>query len=365
MTRDVAEEPFLYNPAMLDFDPNAAPDAGSGVFGLPHKEKDAALVLLPVPWEATTSYGGGTSKGPEAILAASGQIDLYDGDIMKPYVPGIFMRPEDPQVRAWNRAARAAASKVIKAGGKVAGKKELQKALQTANDLGGKLNDWVYAQTKGVMDAGKLVAVIGGDHSVPYGAFLAAAEKHGDFGLLHFDAHSDTRVAYEGFTWSHASIMYNALENIPRITRITQVGVRDYCEQEHEFLHSLGPRAKLFYDRDIAAERFNGTPWMRTAAQIVDTLPDKVWISFDIDALDPKLCPHTGTPVPGGLQFAEVNFLLGLIARSGRTIIGFDLVEVCPAPGAADEWDANVGMRLLYKLAAWTFVSRGCCKPRA
>lgn len=355
----------MYNPAMLDFDPNAAPDANSGVFGLPHREEDAALVLLPVPWEATTSYGGGTSKGPDAILAASGQIDLYDGDVIKPYVPGIFMRPEDPQVRAWNRTARAAASKVIKAGGKVAGKKDLQKALKTANDLGERLNDWVYGQTKSLLEAGKIVGIIGGDHSVPYGAFRAAAEKHGDFGLLHFDAHSDTRVAYEGFTWSHASIMYNALENIPQISRITQVGIRDFCEQEHEFIRSLGHRAKVFYDKDIAAARFGGSSWTRTATEILETLPDKVWISFDIDGFDPKLCPHTGTPVPGGLEFQEVNHLLGLIARSGRTIIGFDLVEVAPAPGAADEWDANVGMRLLYKLAAWTFVSRGYCKPHA
>ncbi|OGS41576.1 MAG: arginase [Elusimicrobia bacterium RIFOXYD12_FULL_66_9] len=350
---------------MLYFDPNSAPDAHAGVFGLPHKEKDAALILLPVPWEATTSYGGGTAKGPNAILAASGQIDLYDGDVIKPYVPGIYMRPESPEVRAWNRTARAAAQKVIKAGGKVEGKKDLLKALKTANDLGGKLNDWVYGQTKSLLDAGKIVGIVGGDHSVPYGAFQAASEKHGDFGLLHFDAHSDTRVAYEGFVWSHASIMYNALENIPRITRITQVGIRDYCEQEHEFVRSLGHRAKVFSDREIAAARFGGSSWMRTATDIVDTLPDKVWISFDIDGLDPKLCPHTGTPVPGGLEFSEANFLLGLIARSGRTIIGFDLDEVCPAPGAADEWDANVGMRLLYKLAAWTFVSRGYCKSHA
>ena len=114
-----------------------------------------------------------------------------------------------------------------------------------------------------------------------------------------------------------------------------------------------------------AAARFSVGSWMRTANDILDTLPDKVWVSFDIDGLDPKLCPHTGTPVPGGLEFQEVNFLLGLLARSGRTIIGFDLVEVAPAPGASDEWDANVGMRLLYKLAAWTFVSRGYCKPHA
>ena len=350
---------------MLDFDPNAPPDADSGVFGLPHQEKDAALVLLPVPWEATTSYGGGTSKGPAAILAASGQVDIFDGDVIKPYVPGIFMRPESKEVRAWNKTAKAAAQKVIQVGGNIAGRKDLQKALQTANELGGKLNEWVRRESKALMEAGKIVGVVGGDHSVPYGAFQAAAETHGKFGLLHFDAHSDTRVAYEGFTWSHASIMYNAMENIPQISKIVQVGIRDYCEQEHEFLLALGGSAQVFFDRDLAARRFSGEAWAKTANDIVAALPEKVWVTFDIDGLDPRFCPHTGTPVPGGLEFSEVNYLLGALAKSGRTIIGFDLVEVAPAPGGKDEWDANVGMRLLYKLAAWTFVSRGLCKPRA
>jgi agmatinase len=350
---------------MLDFDPNGAPDEDSGVFGLPHQEKDAALVLLPVPWEATTSYGGGTSNGPAAILAASGQVDLFDGDVVKPYVPGVFMRPESKEVRAWNKTAKAAAQKVIKVGGKIEGRKDLQKALKTANDLSEKLNEWVRRETKALMAAGKIVGVVGGDHSVPYGAFQAAAETHGEFGLLHFDAHSDTRVAYEGFVWSHASIMYNAMENIPKISKIVQVGIRDYCEQEHEFLRALGSRATVFFDRDLAARRFKGEAWTVTAQAIVDALPPKVWVTFDIDGLDPRFCPHSGTPVPGGLEFSEVNFLLGLLARSGRTILGFDLVEVAPAPGGKDEWDANVGMRLLYKLAAWTFVSRGLREPRS
>lgn len=349
--------------AMIDFDPNAPSDS-DGIFGLPHEEKDAALVLVPVPWEATTSYGAGTSKGPSAIQKASSQIDLFDGDVIKPYEPGIFMRPESKEVRAWGKTAKAAAQKVIEVGGAVEGKPALRKALKTANDLGAKLNDWVYRETKSLMGAGKIVGLVGGDHSIPYGAFRAAAETHGRFGLLHFDAHSDTRVAYEGFTWSHASIMYNAMENIPEIAKIVQVGIRDYCEQEAEFLHALGGRAKVFFDRELAARRFSGEAWTKTAADIVGALPEKVWVTFDIDGLDPKLCPHTGTPVPGGLDFAEVGHVLGLLARSGRTILGFDLVEVAPAPGGRDEWDANVGMRLLYKLAAWTFVSRGLCKPR-
>ncbi|MEK7233704.1 MAG: agmatinase family protein [Elusimicrobiota bacterium] len=349
---------------MLDFDPNSAADEEAGVFGLPHEEKDAALVLVPVPWEATTSYGGGTSKGPAAILKASGQVDLFDSEVHRPYEPGIFMRTESKEVRAWNKTAKTAARKIIKAGGRIEGNKNLQQALKITNELGGKLNDWVYREAKDLMDAGKIAGIVGGDHSVPYGAFQAAAEKHGDFGLLHFDAHSDTRVAYEGFTWSHAAIMYNAMENIPQISKIIQVGIRDFCEQEHKFIRSLGQRARVFYDRDLATRRFAGEPWTKTAGEIAASLPQQVWITFDIDGLDPKLCPHTGTPVPGGLDLAQAVHLIGLVARSGRKIIGFDLNEVSPAPGGRDEWDANVGMRLLYKLIAWTFVSRGLCKTR-
>lgn len=349
---------------MLNFDPNAAPDADSGVFGLPHTEKESAMILLPVPWEATTSYGGGTSKGPSAILEASGQVDLFDGEVHKPYEPGIFMRPESKLVRAWNKAAKAAAQKVIKLGGRIDGNKAAQKALKTANDLGGKLNEWVYRETKGILEQGKIAGLVGGDHSIPYGAFRAAAEKHGDYGLLHVDAHSDTRDAYEGFVNSHASIMRNAMNDIPQITRIVQVGIRDFCEEEDSFTRALGARAKVFLDRDLAERRFAGEPWTKTASEIVAALPEHVWITFDIDGLDPVLCPHTGTPVPGGLQFAEATHLIGLVAKSGRKIIGFDLNEVSPAPGGKDEWDANVGMRLLYKLVAWTFVSRGMRKIR-
>ncbi|MBI3300110.1 MAG: arginase family protein [Elusimicrobia bacterium] len=347
---------------MTDFDPDG-PAGGDGVFGLPHGEADAALVLLPVPWEATTSYGGGTSRGPAAILAASAQIDLFDPQVGDPWRPGIHMLAESPRVRAWNNKAKAAAQKVIRAGGE-ANTPALRKALAEANQLGGELNGWVRSECARLMAAGKVVGVVGGDHSVPYGAFQAAAERHGSFGLLHFDAHSDTREAYEGFLWSHASIMRNALRDIPQISKIVQVGIRDFCREEDDYVRGLGPRARMFTARELSSRRFAGKPFGEAAAEAVAALPEKVWVTFDIDGLDPKLCPGTGTPVPGGLEFDEADHILGLLARSGRTILGFDLVEVSPSPGGKDEWDANVGMRLLYRLAAWTLRSRGLVKDR-
>ena len=315
---------------MRGFDPDSAAAEGSGIFGLPFKEKEAKLVLIPVPWEATASYGKGTAKGPRAIMRASRQIDLFDPEVEKPYAPGIFMRPE----RRWGKGAS-----------------------------GDALNDWVHSQAKALMGQGKIVGIVGGEHSVPFGAFQAAAEACGAYGILHFDAHSDTRDAYEGFQWSHASIMRNAMERIPQVSKLVQVGVRDYCGQEDAFLRGLKGRAKVFFSHELARRRFAGKPFADTALEVVSCLPERVWVSFDIDALDPSLCPHTGTPVPGGLGFEEACLILSSLARSGRRILGFDLVEVAPAPDGKDEWDANVGMRVLNKLAAWTFVSRGLCKP--
>ena len=119
-------------------------------------------------------------------------------------------------------------------------------------------------------------------------------------------------------------------------------------------------------DRDVARAKARGTSWAELCRRIVSALPDKVWVSFDIDGLDPKLCPHTGTPVPGGLELGEVAFLLHEIATADKTIVGFDLCEVAPnLADESDEWDANVGARVLYKLCGFTLASQGLAKLRA
>jgi agmatinase len=118
---------------------------------------------------------------------------------------------------------------------------------------------------------------------------------------------------------------------------------------------------KVYFDEDLNQRKFSGENWSKTASEIVSQLPQNVWVSFDIDGLDPRFCPNTGTPVPGGLDFQEAVYLIAAVVRSGRTIIGFDLNEVAPSPNG-DEWDANVGARLLYKLCAWTLASQKKCK---
>ena len=346
------------------FDPNGAATAHSGIFGLPYTLAESALAYLPVPWEATTSYGGGTAGGPAAILAASRQVDLFDAEVLRPYEPGLCLLPESAQIRRRGLSARRLAKRIIARGGDIAGSRPLQKALAEVNAAGDWLNAHVAKETSRLLTAGKIVALIGGDHSTPFGALEAVARKHPKFGVLQIDAHADLRQAYEGFTWSHASIMHNVLSRIPAVERLVQVGIRDFCEEEYDFGRQQGRRLKVFWDADLQERRHLGQAWAKTVAEIVSTLPRDVWISFDIDGLDQRFCPHTGTPVPGGLDFAEAVHLIAAVARSGRKIIGFDLNEVSRSPDGTDEWDANVGARLLYKLTAWTLVSQGLRRPR-
>ncbi|NBX92878.1 MAG: arginase [Proteobacteria bacterium] len=346
------------------FNPNSAASKDSGIFGLPFRISESSLVYIPVPWEVTTSYGGGTSKGPKAIFKASHQVDLFDWDVLRPYECGLYLKKESPEVLRWNQLGKEKAHLIIEKGGDISDEPGLQAHLQEVNALGALLNDWVRKETLALLKNNQIPAILGGDHSVPFGALQAVAEFHPQFGILHFDAHSDTRKAYEGFTWSHASIMHNVLEGIPQVSKLVQVGIRDFCEEELNYCQSKGNRVKTFFDSQIQSQKAEGQHWKTICDEIVRELPQKVWISFDIDGLDPKLCPHTGTPVPSGLEFSEATYLLKALALSKRQIIGFDLNEVAPDPQEQSEWDANVAARLLYKLTAWTLYSQGKARLR-
>lgn len=338
---------------MSGFDPDAASTEDSGVFGLDVSEADAAVVLLPVPFEATTSYRGGTSKGPAAILEASRQVDLTDLETGRPWAAGIHMRAIPEQIQALSDEAQAAAAPIIACGGDIAGDPQMQAALRAVDEAGAAVNQTVYVQARDLIAAGKVVGLVGGDHASPFGAIRAHAEAYGPLGILHLDAHADLRVAYEGFTWSHASIMERVLAEVPGVERLVQVGLRDLGSRELEAIEA-DPRIEAFFDPGLAEARLQGR-LLDVFDEAVAHLPDNVYCSFDIDGLDPALCPNTGTPVPGGLAFAEASFLLRAVVRSGRRIVGFDLCEVAPG---ADEWDGNVGARLLYKLIGWTLKSQ-------
>lgn len=328
---------------LSDFDPDGP--GGDTLFGLPHGVDDAAVVVLPVPWDATTSYRQGTAHAPARVLEASSQLDLYDLQTREAWRQGIAMAPVDPRVQAWSEEASAA---VATARGSDGGART--EATERANARAEDLTTWLDGEVEALLSRGRIPAVLGGDHSVPLGAMMAAARSHPGLGVLHVDAHLDLRVAYEGFTHSHASILHNVLERAD-VASVVHVGIRDVCRPEWHRVHDDG-RLHAFSDPMIAKELAQGTTWASLVQSMLAPLPDQVWITFDIDGLEPSLCPTTGTPVPGGLSWAQATTLLAALADSGRTIVGFDLCEVGPG-----EWDAIVGARMLYKLATWAITT--------
>lgn len=332
------------------YDPNGVGSKLANLFGLPSTDENSRIIILPVPWEVTVSYGAGTAKGPAAILDASTQLDLYDPEGVKIWEVGVFMPPISDVWQQRNDWLRQRAADYIAALEESENPLEEAKRWTTViddiNRTSVELNAWLQAEALKYLSAGQLVGVIGGDHSSPLGLMQALAQHHPEYSILHIDAHADLRVAYEGFTFSHASIMDNALK-IPQISRIVQVGIRDLCPAEAARIEQSNRRVVAFYDWELKSRQFTGQPWHQTCEEILATLSSKVYISFDIDGLDPSFCPHTGTPVPGGLRFEEAAYLLTQVARSGKQVIGFDLCEVAPGE---DDWDGNVGARVLYKL---------------
>ena len=332
------------------FDPNGPSNPKHNIFGLPFSEEDARLVVVPIPWEVTVSYNAGTARAAEHVFRASMQVDLFDGETGDAWKKGFFMRQPDRKVLMKSDYLRKEAELYIDytSKGEVLEKNSFMcKSLKEINEGSANLNKWVYEQTRASLDKGKLVALLGGDHSTPLGYLKAIAEKHGDFGILQIDAHCDLRKSYENFVYSHASVMYNALQEIPELKRLVQVGVRDYCQEEWDYIQGSNYQVITYFDKDIKERGYEGQSWKQIADEIVSHLPDKVYISFDIDGLDPKLCPHTGTPVQGGFEAEQVFYLIRKIIQSGRSFIGFDLDEI----GVGDtDWDANVGARVLWKL---------------
>jgi agmatinase len=332
------------------FDPNSAGNPNNNVFGLPFSEAESRVVILPVPWEVTVSFGSGTARSAEQIMRASLQVDLFEPDVPDGWREGFYLRETDQKILLKSDYLRKEAElyiDYISKGDEVESNQFMKRALKEVNEGSYFLNNWVYQQTKALLEQNKLVALLGGDHSTPFGFYRAIGEKHGDFGILQIDAHCDLREGYEGFVYSHASIMYNVLKEIPQVQKVVQVGVRDYSQGEAEVIAQNKDRVSTYFDRDIRVRQYEGETFRQIADEIIAQLPDKVYISFDIDGLDPKLCPNTGTPVQGGFETEQVYYLFDKLRQSGKQILGFDLVEVS---WSETGWDANVGARILFKL---------------
>ncbi len=333
------------------FDPSQPGLADESIYGLPFDSADSEIIVIPVPWEVTVSYGAGASQGPAAILDASFQVDLHHQEFPELWKHGIYLDLNDT-TKKWeenNVKYKAIAQTIIKAlesGEAISENKKLSSDLNMINAECRNLNDEVRERTLYWIAKGKKVVLLGGDHSTPLGYYEALAQHHESFGILHIDAHMDLRIAYEGFTYSHASIMYNTLK-LKEVSKIISVGIRDFCKEEVEVVESESGRVKILSDLDLKNDQFKNISWAEQCQKIIDALPEKVLVSFDIDGLYPWYCPNTGTPVPGGLSFEQAAYLISKLGESGKSIIGFDLVEVAPGD---DDWDGNVGARMLYHM---------------
>lgn len=336
------------------FDPNGLGLANGNLFGLPFTPEEAQLIIIPVPWEVTVSYSQGTAQAPQAILAASLQVDLFDSETPDAWKMGVAMLPIDQNILQKSHDFREKAKDIIDALMEGETEESLKSELEAVNRACTELKVWVKIQAKKWLAQGKKVALLGGDHSTPLGLICALSERNENFGVLHIDAHCDLRESYEGFKYSHASIMYNALK-MPELTKLVQVGIRDFCETEYLLAQHSNERIMIFEHRAMLKDRFRGRSWDEICDEIISNLPQDVYVSFDIDGLDPSLCPSTGTPVPGGLRFEEAMYLVEKVVETGRKIIGFDLNEV----GTGTEWDANVGARVLFRLCNYLGKSQG------
>lgn len=264
--------------------------------------QQAFFHVIPVPLEATVSYGGGTARGPEAILAASDQLELLDSEDCFPGEAGIFTHPpvdcymhsasmHDTDLELLEREAEA-----------------VQERIATV--------------TRAVLDVGGFPVLLGGEHSLTFGALKALKERHGVFGVVQFDAHADLRDTYEGTKWSHACVMRRAVADLG--LPLVQFGNRVFCKEE---MQARAQHHVTSWDAQWLAH--NPLP----QNPLPSDFPQKVFITFDVDGLDPSVIGDTGTPVPGGLGWYQA-LNLAEIAAQGRTLIGFDVVELAPRLGS-------------------------------
>jgi agmatinase len=288
--------------------------SGSTYFGLPEEFSSLAnsqVVILPVPYEATTSYGQGTKNGPQAIAHASQQVELFDEELWStPYKIGIHSA-EPLNIKPVDGATRKPF---------------------------GELEDKVSQ----LLEAKKFPLILGGEHALSFGAVAACAKKYANLSVLQIDAHADCRSSYEGNPFSHASVTYQMntrLGNLP----ITEVGIRNISEEEVEWMDSAKPAVKIFWAHEQESWDFD---------KIIDTLSDNVYLTVDVDGLDCQVMPSTGTPEPGGMSWFQLTKLIKLLCAK-KNLVAADIVELSPIAGlnAPDFLTA----KLAYKIISYRF----------
>lgn len=245
--------------------------------------ESAAYVLLSVPYDGTSTFVKGADKGPQAILDASDSLELYDIQYdIDASKAGVYTDHHEYDLSTPEAMVRS-----------------------------------VYERVSYFLGMGKRVAMVGGEHSVSVGAIRAMSERFPDLTVLQIDAHADLRDEYHGSPYNHACVMRRAQE----CARVVQVGIRSVCEEEQ---CNIVPE-NIFYAHNIVGR----TGW---EDEVLERLTGNVYISFDLDGLDPSILPATGTPLPGGLQWYPTLNLLEKVFRA-RRVVGFDVVELCPQEG--------------------------------
>ena len=285
-----------------------------GLEGEPATFEGAGAVILPVPYEATTSWGGGTRWGPRAILEASRYVELHDHELGGE--PGAELGVHTLPALELSRAGPEA-------------------AMTELGEAYARIAEWCGE---------RFLVMLGGEHSVSSPAILAQADRHGEgLSVLQLDAHADLRAEYEGTPYSHASAMARVIDRVP----VVGVGLRGVSSEEVEVARDSG-RVELIW-----ADELRRDGWMDRA---LDALGPKVYITFDVDYFDPSLVPSTGTPEPGGGHWYETLTFLRRVFEE-REVVAADVVELAPLPGL-NAPDFLVA-KLVYKLIAYHGAARG------
>lgn len=273
--------------------------------------ENSKIAILPAPYEKTTSYGKGTAKGPKAILDASHYVEFFDEETVKEvcFSTGIAS----------------------------------MKALDFKNLSGKKALDHLYYSVKELIDAGKFVITLGGEHSISTAPIQAHFDSYPELSILHFDAHSDLREEYEGSKYSHASFAARVSEFT---TKITQIGIRAQCKEEYEYIKAKG--INTFYAHEIRNAGFDDA----LITKMINTLDKNVYITFDVDYFDPSIMPSTGTPEPNGFYWDETMRLLKRVCGE-RNLVGFDVVELAPRKDFT--FPDFLTAKLIYKILNYKF----------
>jgi agmatinase len=265
--------------------------------------ESSKIVLIPVPYDGTSTWGKGADKGPEAFLYASENMELYDIETdSEVYKQGVFLA--DPL---------------------------------TENSSPDAMVHSVHAAIKTNIKRNKFVTLLGGEHSVSIGAIRAFNECFSNLSVLHIDAHADLRKEYNGSKYNHACALYEANET----TNLVQVGIRSMDRLEKTVINT----DNVFFAHDMVADDY----WMDNA---INLLGDTVYITFDLDALDPSIMPSTGTPEPGGLLWYETLEFMKRVFEE-KNVVGFDIVELCP--NDKDKSSDFLAAKLYYKMLSYKF----------